>query len=96
MFVHSKQDKRHPYKGNKKKGVVGFSRTVAAHRERIGGSMDSTMLIASKDHRCESLRDASGRAELVTCTVDWGGNATAVIGDVRINPQRPGRNSRNP
>ncbi len=74
MFVHSKADKRHPFGGKKEKGVVPFKTTVAAHRERIGGSMESVMLKQAKDHRCESLRHPTGVAEIVTCTVDWGGN----------------------
>lgn len=74
MLVQSKEDKRHPYKGNKEKNVQPFKSVVSRLQEGLGGGFVRESLKAGKDHRCDRYLDRHNTTEVTVCIVDWGGN----------------------
>jgi len=74
MLVHSKEDKRHPYRGDEKKKVQPFKALVKRFQNRLGGGFTRKSIKAGKDHRCDRYLDLMKTTELSVCTVDWGGN----------------------
>jgi|GEM_PF-2650550 len=74
LLVQSKEDKRHPYKGNKEKNVQPFKAVVSRLQDGLGGGFIRETVKSAKDHRCDRYQDRHQTTELTVCTVDWGGN----------------------
>ncbi len=74
MLTHSKQDKRHTYKGDKKKNTQSYTATLSQIKSYTKDILEKESLVKANDHRCTYWRDRNQLFKVLSCTVDWGGN----------------------
>ena len=74
MVVQSKQDKVFPFKpgsGSDRQGYTDTVNNLASHR---GGLLTKVQTQRAADFRCNAWTELQGGSDLLTCSVDWGGN----------------------